>query len=380
MSKYYISTQCVHAGTDEISSKEGINTPLYPSSAFPYDKGVIYPRYFNTSNHKVLASKIAQLEQAESALITSSGMAAITSVLYTFLETGDHAVFADQLYGGTLGLIKNDFRHRGIEYDFVDFNDTEAIKKAIREETKLVYFESPSNPLLKITDIAQVVQAAGKEVRTIMDNTFASPINQVPLNFGVDIVLHSGTKYLGGHSDLTFGAIATSQELVDPITQTAKLYGGNINTLDAYLIERSLKTLAIRVQQQNENAGALALYLHKHPKVLDVFYPGLPSHPGFPIAGRQMLGFGGMLSFSLKEDTKAAADKLLKQLKLIQPAVSLGGVESLISSPMDTSHAGLTASERQKTGIQDSLLRLSVGIEEEEDLIADLEQALEAVE
>lgn len=376
MESNQISTRCVHAGMQHAAHKEGINTPLYPSSSYPYQPDVVYPRYYNTTNHKVLAGKMASLEQTGDALVMASGMAAVSTALYTFLENGDHVIFARQLYGGTLGLIRQDFKRRGIDYDFVDFDDLEALKRTIRKETKILYFETPSNPLLQIVDIRRIAKLAGNELLTMVDNTFASPINQNPINQGVDIVIHSGTKYLGGHSDMTFGVIAASSHYISQIRQTAKLYGGNINTMDAYLIERSLKTLAIRVAQQNHNAGAIALYLSKHPGVLDVNYPGLPSHPGFAIASGQMLGFGGMLSFVLKEDSKEAADAFLKRLKLIQPAISLGGVETIISSPMDTSHAGLSSQERRQTGISDGLLRLSAGIEEEEDIIADLEQAL----
>lgn len=378
MATKHITTRCIHAGSEHVQHKEGLNTPLYPSSAYGYQNGVVYPRYYNTTNQKVLGAKMASLEGTEDALVLSSGMAAISSALYSFLQKGDHALFANQLYGGTLNLLREDFRRRGIDFNQVNFSNLEEVKQAIRPETKLLYFETPSNPLLQIADMEAISNLAGNHLLTIVDNTFASPVNQTPATYGVDIILHSGTKYLGGHSDMTFGVVAGQEAHINKIRQTAKLFGGNINTMDAYLIERSLKTLAIRVQRQNENAGALARFLKSHQAVKEVHYPGLPHHPGYNTAMRQMMGFGGMLSFSLHNNTKAAADNFLKSLKLIQPAISLGGIETIISAPADTSHAALSPEERRNLGIAESLLRLSAGIEQEEDLIADLEHALQS--
>jgi cystathionine beta-lyase len=249
-----------------------------------------------------------------------------------------------------------------------------AFEKAIQKNTKVIYIETPSNPLLKITDIAAVAKLARKySITTIIDNTFASPVNQNPIDLGIDIVTHSGTKYIGGHSDLCCGAVVTSKKLTEKIIASAKHFGGSLDAQTSYLVERSLKTIVLRVKQQNRNAMVLATFLDAEPKIGRVYYPGLKDHPLHKVAKRQMPGgFGGMLSFELKGDP----DRFLKRLKLIKKAVSLGGVESTITSPAKTSHVKLSIAERAKVGISDKLLRLSVGIEEVEDLMQDIRQAL----
>jgi cystathionine beta-lyase len=262
-----------------------------------------------------------------------------------------------------------------MEYSFVS-NNVDEIETAVRENTRLIYIETPSNPLLLITDIEKVARfAKSKNILTVIDNTFATPINQNPLDLGIDIVTHSGTKYIGGHSDICCGAALASAQLVARIKATAANLGGSLNAITCYLIERSLKTLGVRVDKQNKNALAIANHLQKNPLIKKVYYPGLESHPGFDIAGKQMKGYGGMLSFELDEE-KIDPHSFLRKLNLIRPALSLGGVETIICAPVTTSHAKLTDEQRAELGITDSLLRLSVGIEDVNDIIADIETAL----
>ncbi|MBW2583425.1 MAG: PLP-dependent transferase, partial [Deltaproteobacteria bacterium] len=263
----------------------------------------------------------------------------------------------------------------GIEYSFAS-GAIEEIENAVRENTRIIYIETPSNPLLIITDIEAVVQLArSKNVLTVIDNTFATPINQNPLDFGLDIVTHSGTKYIGGHSDICCGAALTSKELIAKIKPSAANFGGNLNAMTCYLIERSLKTLGIRVEKQNINALQIARHLQANPLIRKVYYPGLEDHPGFDIARKQMRNFGGMLSFEL-DTQKIDPHRFLKNLKLITPALSLGGVETIICAPVATSHQKMTDAERAELGITDSLLRLSVGIEDADDIMADIDQAI----
>ena len=374
------ATQCIH-GSSHSAPEEGINTPIYPSSAFRYKEveNNIYPRYYNTINQTVLIDKLCKLEQGESGLLFSSGMAAISTTLLSLLEKGDHLVLSGSVYGGTYYMIEKELPKLGISYTFLPDTEIDSFEQAIQENTRLIYLETPSNPLLQLTDIAAVSQLAkSRGLLTVIDNTFASPINQNPLNLGIDVVLHSGTKYLGGHSDLSFGVSVGSKELIDRLYPHAVNYGGNINALDAYLIERSLKTLHVRVRQQNENALQVARFLAERPEVRAVHYPGLESHLQYALARQQMKGFGGMLSFELNVDTLAETGLFLDQLQLIQPALSLGGVESIICSPAETSHIKMPAEQRQAIGIVDGLLRLSVGIEAVEDILTDLTYAFEA--
>jgi cystathionine beta-lyase len=373
------TTQCVHSGTRKDAATRGLNTPIYPSSSFEYLEASenIYPRYYNTPNQRAVVEKLCALEGAEDGLLFSSGMAAISSVLLAFLGSGDHAVVQRDIYGGTHHFVTADFNRLGIAFSFSG-SRVEDIEAAIRPNTRLIYIESPSNPLLMITDIAAVARLTrSRNLVSVIDNTFASPINQNPLGLGIDVVTHSATKYIGGHSDLCCGAVLASTRLMARIRQTAVNLGGSLNALTCFLIERSLKTLALRAERHNANAGRIADYLGGHPRVGRVHYPGLKSHAGHEIACRQMTGFGGMLAFEL-DGGRAAADRFLHRLKLITPALSLGGVETIICAPTATSHAKLSAAERQELGIADGLLRLSVGIEDAADLIADLEQALSA--
>jgi cystathionine beta-lyase/cystathionine gamma-synthase len=369
-------TKSVHAGSVGDPQFKGIVNPIYTSSAYDYEDlpETQYPRYFNTPNQRAAAAKIAALENAEDGLVFSSGMAAILTSLFAFLKKGDHAVLQNDLYGGTFNALVTEFPRYGIEYTLVDGSKPENFEKAIRKETKIIYIETPSNPTLKITDIKAVAGIAKKHgLLTIIDNTFASPVNQNPIDFGIDIVTHSGTKYIGGHSDLSCGVAVGSKEHVKQIWGSAIHFGGSLDPHTSYLVERSLKTIVLRVRQQNENAMALANYLKSNSKVSKVYYPGLTDHPHHTIAKAQMPGgFGGMLAFEVKGN----ADEFMKKLKLIKRAISLGGVESTMASPVKTSHAKMSAAERATIGVTENLVRFSVGIEEASDLIADVEQAL----
>jgi len=370
-------TQCVHSGTYLDLETKGINTPIFTSSSFEYldIPENVYPRYFNTPNQKTVIDKLCALENAEDGLIFSSGMAAISTVIFSLLQSGDHIILQRDIYGGTHHFATADFDRFGIEYSFVSSNVSD-IENAVRNNTRIVYIETPSNPLLVITDVAAVAQLAkSKNILAAIDNTFASPINQNPLEFGIDIVIHSGTKYIGGHSDICCGAVLASKNLIAKIKGFAANSGGNLNAMTCYLIERSLKTLGIRVEKQNKNALEMARYLQTNAFIRKVNYPGLENHPGFDIACKQMRAFGGMLSFEL-DDQKIDSHEFLRKLNLIRPALSLGGVETIICAPVATSHAKLTDEQRAELGVTESLIRLSVGIEDTADLIADIEQAL----
>jgi cystathionine beta-lyase/cystathionine gamma-synthase len=370
-------TQCVHSGTHKDPGTRGLNTPIFTSSSFEYldTPENVYPRYFNTPNQKSIVRKLCDLENAEEGLLFSSGMAAISTAMLALLKSGDHVVLQKDIYGGTHHFVTADYERFGIEYTFVS-NRADEIEKAVRKNTKIIYIETPSNPLVLITDIKAIVQIArANKAISIIDNTFATPINQNPIDLGIDIVTHSGTKYLGGHSDLCCGAVLTRKDLAGKIAATAANLGGSLNALTCYLLERSLKTLGIRVEKQNQNARVIAEYLQKDPRIQNVYYPGLENHPAHAVAKNQMKGFGGMLAFELNSRTPHP-ERFLRNLKLITPALSLGGVETIICSPAKTSHEKITAAERAELGITENLLRLSVGIENSADLIADLDRAL----
>ena len=372
------ATLCVHAGAYRDEATGAVTTPIFTSSSYAYPNPSgqnIYQRYSNTPNQRAVAAKLAALEQGGDALVFGSGMAAITTVLFALLKPGDHAVFQEDLYGGTYHFVAAELTQFGVEVSFVRAGGDFAAQ--VRPNTKLIYVESPSNPLLRCVDLAAVA-ALGKSrgLLTIIDNTFASPINQNPLAAGLDIVVHSATKYLNGHSDLNAGAVVASCDLVARIRPGAVNYGGMLDAHACYMLERGLKTLALRVERQNENAGKLARWLQQHPAVVRVNYPGLPDHPDHAVAARQMRGFGGMLSFELHDAAQALA--ALGRFKLATAALSLGGVETLVTSPAKTSHVKMTAAERAAVGISDALLRVSVGIEDADDLIADFAQALAA--
>ena len=375
-----INTICTHAGELEDTQYKGAVSPLYMSTSYAFEdvEAKRYPRYFNTPNQLALAKKMAALEQGEEALIFGSGMAAVSTALMAFLHKGDHVVLQQTLYGGTSNLVVEEFDKFGIEYSFTKDLAPSSFQSEIRKNTKVIYIETPSNPLLTITDI-KAIAAMAKEhgLVSMIDNTFASPVNQNPIDMGIDVVLHSATKYMGGHSDILAGTAISSEEHINTILQLAKNFGGNLSDHTVWLLERSLKTLGLRVRAQNQNALELAQFLEGHKEVARIYYPGLESHPDHELAKSQMKGFGGMLSFELREGLDFSLFQ--KKLKLIKPSMSLAGVESTILSPSLTSHALLTPEEREKQGIKDGLLRFSVGIEEPEDLIEDIEQALKAI-
>ncbi len=371
------TTQSVHAGSQHDKNMGGLNTPLFASSAIEYldDSEVRYPRYFNTLNHDVVAKKMSALEGAEAGLVTSSGMAAISAILFGLLKAGDHIVLTEGLYGGSHALVVNELRRFGISYSFAAV-DANSIGAAVTDDTRMIFVESPSNPLLTIVDLSAIAAfAKSKGVITVIDNTFASPILQNPLIEGFDLVMHSGTKYLGGHSDLCCGTVNGSAALVARVRGFAVNYGGCLNAQDCYLLERSLKTLALRVDRQSQNAGIIASRLVKTEEIKQVYYPGLEQHPGHLIASRQMSGFGGMLSFELANGIDPVS--YVRRLKLVRCAVSLGGVETSICQPVATSHQKMPEAERQRLGITPGLLRLSVGIEDADDIFVDLLQALD---
>ena len=369
------STQCVRAGVQQDVNMGGLNTPLQPSSAIEYlDDEVRYPRYFNTLNHQVVADKLCALEGAEASLVTSSGMAAIASIFFGLLSRGDHVVLTEGLYGGTYALVTGELEKLGIAHSFTS-PVSQALEAAVNADTRMVFVESPSNPLLNVVDLAAVAGfAQPRGIITAIDNTFASPILQNPLEQGFDLVIHSGTKYLGGHSDLICGAVSGPESLVGKIRDYSINHGGCLNAQDCYLLERSLKTLELRVNRQSHHAGIIAAGLDGEGRIKRVYYPGLKSHPGHELAARQMRDFGGMLSFEL--DDGIDPQVYLRSLQLVTCAVSLGGVETTICQPVATSHAKMSAGERQRLGITDGLLRLSVGIEDSGDILGDLLQAL----
>jgi cystathionine beta-lyase len=370
------STLCVHAGTHLDSATGGACSPIYNSTAFAFPnpaKENFYPRYFNTPNQRVIEAKVAALEGGEAAVVFGSGMAAITTLLFAHLKPGDHAVFQPDLYGGTF-LFAQELTCFGVAVSFA--RTAEEFASSLRPETKVLYVESPTNPLLRLIDLAAIGKLGGERgVLTVADNTFATPINQNPLALGIDAVVHSGTKYLNGHSDLNAGAIVGASAMVERTREYAVNHGGMLDAHACFLLERGLKTLALRVKQHNENAQRLAEFIVDHPAVAQVHYPGLPCHSDHALAARQMRGFGGMLSFELRDPERM--DAVLAGFRLVMPALSLGGVESLVCAPARTSHRKLTCEDRQRAGIRDGLVRVSVGVEDADDLIEDFARALE---
>lgn len=369
-------TNCVHAGTMHDKSTGGVNTPIYTSTSFEYlDRTrVYYPRYSNIPNQFAVVKKMCALENTESGLLFSSGMAAISAAVLSKVKSGDHAIFPANMYGGTASFISNVFGDYNLQYDFVESMDLGLLSSKIKENTKVIYIETPSNPLLKITDVKAITEfAKEKNISTIIDNTFATPINQNPADLGVDIIVHSATKYLGGHSDICAGVVLGSSKDIKAVKRLSLNFGGSLNAEASYLLERSIKTLAIRMEKINQNAMNIASFLHGNCKIGNVYYPGLPSHAGFEIAKKQMTGFGGVVSFELGNQDPI---EFQKKLKIIKPSVSLGAVESIICSPALTSHYHMPKEQREKIGVTDKLLRLSVGIEDSSDLIEDLKQAM----
>lgn len=378
--KLGLNSICTHVGEVEDKQFKGAISPLFMSSSYAYENVDVkrYPRYFNTPNQEALCKKIARLEKSEAGLIFSSGMAAVSTTMLAFLHSGDHVVLPQTLYGGTYNFVVEEFHKFGIEYSFakgfteVDFSEN------IKENTKVIFIETPSNPLMRITDLEMISKLAKKHgIISMIDNTFASPINQTPADFGIDIMIHSATKYMGGHSDICAGAVAASQEHIKIIWNLGKNLGGSLSDYTVWLLERSMKTMGLRVKAQNKNAKKMAKWLEKHPLVEKVYYPGLKTHPDYKLAKKQMRGYTGMLSFEIKNSLNVS--EFLKGLKMIKPSMSLAGVESTILSPAKTSHGLLSAEARKEQGISDGLLRFSVGIEEVEDLKNDIENAFKNI-
>ena len=373
-----INTICTHIGEVEDKQFKGAISPLFMTNSYAYENVEVlrYPRYFNTPNQEALCKKIAALEKTAAGLIFGSGMAAISTALLAFLNKGDHVVVQQTIYGGAYNFIVEEFPKYGIEFDFTKGFSKEDFSSKIKANTKVIYVETPSNPLMKITDLEMIASLAKESnLTSIIDNTFASPINQTPSDFGIDVIIHSATKYLGGHSDICAGAVAASNEHIEKIWNVAKNLGGSLSEYTVWLLERSMKTLAIRVKAHNKNAKKIAKWLHQHPLVDHVYYPGLKTHSHYKLAKKQMNGYTGMLSFELNESVNS--ETFLKSLVLIKPSMSLAGVESTILAPSKTSHALLGEEERKNQGISEGLLRLSVGIEDTKDLLLDLEKAFE---
>lgn len=378
--KLGLNTICTHIGEVKDEQFKGAVSPLFMSSSYAYEDVEVkrYPRYFNTPNQEALCRKIARLEKCEAGLIFGSGMAAVSTTMLAFLHKGDHVVLPQTLYGGTYNFVVEEFHKFGIEYSFAEGFSEADFSEKIQKNTKVLFVETPSNPLMRITDLEMISKLAKQHgLITMIDNTFASPVNQTPADFGIDIMIHSATKYMGGHSDILAGAVAASEEHIKIIWNLAKNLGGSLSDYTVWLLERSMKTMVLRVRAQNKNAKKMAKWLDGHPLVEKVYYPGLKTHPDHGLAKKQMSGYTGMLSFEISEYLNV--DEFLKGLKMIKPSMSLAGVESTILSPAKTSHALLSAEERKRQNIGDGLLRFSVGIEETEDIIADLEGAFEKV-
>ena len=391
--KYGLGTTAIHAGT--LKNLYGtLAMPIYQTSTFIFDSaeqggrrfaleeaGYIYTRLGNPTT-TVLEDKIAALEEGEAAVATSSGMGAISSTLWTVLKAGDHIVTDKTLYGCTFALMCHGLTRFGIDVTFVDTSNLDEVKNAMRENTRVVYLETPANPNLKIVDIEALAKIAHTNPNTlvIVDNTFATPYMQKPLTLGADIVVHSVTKYINGHGDVIAGLAITNKELATQIRFVGlkDMTGAVLGPQDAYYIIRGMKTFEIRMERHCKNARKVVEFLNNHPKIERVYYPGLETHPGYEIAKKQMKDFGAMISFELKGGFEAGKT-LLNNLKLCSLAVSLGDTETLIQHPASMTHSPYTKEEREAAGITDGLVRLSVGLENVEDIIADLEQGLEKI-
>lgn len=382
-----LSTRCVHSG--EMHDPQGSpHTPLYGTTTFAFGStaelldvvegrksGNLYTRYGLNPTIRSLEEKLASLEGAEAAFAFSSGMAAEAALFLTHGQKG--IVCIGDAYGGTLELLERQLPLLGIRTHFVLGNEWDRLESILETQAKLVFFETPTNPVLEIIDIRRVAALAHAHGALVaVDNTFASPVNQQPLALGADIVVHSATKYLGGHSDITAGALMGSKQLIDPVRAWRNNFGQTIAAETAFLLARSLRTLVVRVERQNATAMAVANAMQGHPQVARVFYPGLPSFPGHAVAKQQMRGFGGMVTLDIK-GSGADATRAVDRLKLFKIAPSLGGAESLATQPVTTTHHGLTPEERARRGITDTMIRLSIGLEDVSDLIEDLQQALE---
>lgn len=381
-------TEVLHRGEGAREGASPLNTPIYATSTFVFASAAeveafnqgkstryLYTRYGNPTVQAV-EEKLAILEGAEAALVTSSGMAATSTAFFGLLQAGDEVICSAAIYGGTFHVIVDFLTRFGVTSRFASLEELAKPDCLIGSKTKVVWFESPNNPTLRCVDIARVAAACrAKGVISAIDNTFASPINQQPIAMGIDLVMHSATKYLNGHSDVTAGALVGSRKIIDALQPARRLFGGVLEPASAYALARGMKTLSLRVARQNESAQRVAEWLEKHPRVSRVFYPGLASHPDHAIAKKQMKGFGGMVTFEAAGGYEAAC-RFYDRLGVIKRAASLGGTESLCSLPVLTSQYGLDDDELAAAGVTRGMVRVSIGLEDAEDLIADLDQAL----
>ncbi|MGB8656300.1 MAG: aminotransferase class I/II-fold pyridoxal phosphate-dependent enzyme [Candidatus Zixiibacteriota bacterium] len=387
--EYKFSTLAIHAGEEKGASFGAVTTPIYQTSTFAFKNTAevmefqegdsskyLYSRYGNPTL-RVVEEKMAVLEGGEAALVLSSGMAAVSTIALTMVSKGEEIISTEPVYGGTYHLFKDLFPQLGIKVHFIGTEEIDRAKSLVSERTKLFFCETPTNPNLKIADIKKLVEIArGRKVPVAVDNTFATPYNQSPLSLGADFVVHSGTKYLGGHSDLVAGVIVGPKRIIDKARETMKLLGGCIDPFGAFLLLRGLKTLSIRVERHNHNALKVAEFLSGHDQVNRVFYPGLSTHAQHNLARGQMKGFGGMVCFEVKGGLESAT-KVIDSLNLFINATSLGGVESLASLPVLTSHFGFEEEELGRADVTPGMIRLSCGIEDADDLVEDLRQALD---
>ena len=384
------STRSVHEAEPFDEETGSVTAPIFETATFGFtkaedvpkavsgEKGYTYSRWDNPTVVR-LERKLAAFEKGGGAAAFSSGMAAISTSILSFVKKGDHVLAIRDLYGGTYSLMHELLPGMGVGTDLVDTEDFEALGRGVRENTRIVYVESPTNPTLKLVDLAKAAKLAHRSGALLfVDNTFASPINQNPLETGADVVLHSATKYLNGHADVIAGGAVAGSDRAHRVRMTRRELGGTLDPLPAWLVLRGMKTMALRVRQQNENAMVLAEFLARSRKVARVHYPGLKDHPQHALARRQMRGFGGMLSFEVK-GTMRDAMRFTESLKVAALAASLGGVETLVSQPANMTHTQMSAKERAKTGIPDTLVRVSVGIEDADDLVSDFGRALDAV-
>lgn len=387
--KHKFSTLAVCAGEEDRLPYGAVTKPIYQTSTFAFENTAelvkyqqgdsgkyLYTRYGNPTL-KAVEDKMAALEGGEAGLVVSSGMAAVSTISLTLVSSGEEIISTEPVYGGTYHLFRHAFPKLGIKVLFVNPEEIDKAKDMLSPKTKLFFCETPTNPNLKVADIRKFVDIAQNEkIPVVVDNTFATPYNQNPLALGADFVVHSATKYLGGHSDLVAGVIVGKKEVIDQAIETMKVFGGCVDPLCAFLLLRGLKTLALRVEKQNQNAARSASFLSEHKKVKQVFYPGLSNHSQHDLAKRQMKGFGGMVCFEVDGGLDEAA-KVMDSFKLFINATSLGGVESLASIPVLTSHYGFDQQELEKAGVTPGMIRLSCGIEDGDDLLEDLAQALD---
>jgi cystathionine beta-lyase/cystathionine gamma-synthase len=377
------SSIAVHGGPHAKPDKWPVVNPIYQSSTFINPVGstaeVIYTRYGNNPNQLEIARRLALLEGADRAIFVGSGMGATALAHLAMLRPGDHLVSSSWIYGGTRRLFLEEFARLGIDVTLVDPAVSRGFKRHMKANTRAVFVETPTNPLMRMLDLEPLAKTCRSEgIALIVDSTFASPINFRPLEHGADVVIHSGTKYLNGHTDVIAGAVAGTEAVVEEVRHLMQVWGQALDPFAAWLIERGLKTLAVRMERHNANGMAFAAWAASHAKIVAVHYPGLEEHPDYPLAARVLSGFGGMVGIQVKGGARGA-EKVLRRLRLAQHAPSLGGVETLVSEPRLTSHAALTADERAAQGIPDGFIRVSLGIEDVSDLIADFEHALGAL-